>query len=474
VNTDVEIVPVPFESFSALLDEGDTSEKPFKVFVGNNLGARVNVMQIPMHEFVQISAVANDPSLGEEHVAQRKLDLAHAQKLAVYILKGLVYGAIDHRAQRKLDESATLIAISESLGPQPYIALQPIVVNIRDCLRAGDGLKVRRLITKDERLAAFEVFLSQKHVLWVIDGQHRRKAMEMVFGFLDHVLRNRTYPKKGLYPSELVEATTQELAAWEEVLTATRSFCKVSIEVHLGLDPVQERQLFHDLNNLGKKVDKNLALKFDNSNPVNLFIKEELHEKLGLDIVEKDSVDWKDDRGALAWKDVVGVNAILFLNKTNIGGAVPSDVNAKVELAKEFWECVKAIPGFGEQGAKETTVAAQPVVLKALAKLVYDFAYSNRRPKNAPELLKQLLASISDFDFSHQNKMWRYYELSDDERNDAGLSGLAAFLPDVETGNRDIGSYQGGVMRFGAKHNDIYPIIGDMIRWKLELPSRKS
>ena len=27
-------------------------------------------------------------------------------------------------------------------------------------------------------------------------------------------------------------------------------------------------------------------------------------------------------------------------------------------------------------------------------------------------------------------------------------------------------------MRFGAKHNDIYPIIGDMIRWKLKLPNR--
>jgi hypothetical protein len=27
-------------------------------------------------------------------------------------------------------------------------------------------------------------------------------------------------------------------------------------------------------------------------------------------------------------------------------------------------------------------------------------------------------------------------------------------------------------MRFGAKHNDIYPILGDMIRWKIGLPNR--
>jgi hypothetical protein len=28
-------------------------------------------------------------------------------------------------------------------------------------------------------------------------------------------------------------------------------------------------------------------------------------------------------------------------------------------------------------------------------------------------------------------------------------------------------------MRFGAKHNDIFPILSDMIRWKTGLPSRR-
>jgi len=29
-------------------------------------------------------------------------------------------------------------------------------------------------------------------------------------------------------------------------------------------------------------------------------------------------------------------------------------------------------------------------------------------------------------------------------------------------------------MRFGAKHDDIYPILADMIRWKLDLPNRNA
>jgi len=468
-----EIVPAPFESFSDVLSEGDTSERPYKVFVGNNLGYRVNVLQIPMREFVQMSAVANDPAMDDAQIAQRKLDLPHAQKLATYILKGLIYGAIEFRAERKQAESPTLCEMRDRLGPQPYIALQPLVANIRNCRSAGEGLKVRKMITSDDRLAAFEVFLSQQHVLWVIDGQHRRKAMELVFEFLDDVLRTHAYTKKNsIYPAESLAATAAELAAWQEVLSVTQSFCKVSLELHLGLNVDQERQLFHDLNNLGKKVDKNLALKFDSSNPVNLFIKDTLHDEIGLKIVEKDAVDWKEDQGTLAWKDAVAVNAILFLNKTNIGGAKPADVTDKIDVSKRFWEGVIAIPGFGETHAKENTVAAQPVVLKALAKLAYDFAFSNRRPENADELLETLLSSLSDIDFSHENPMWRYYEFSDGQRLDKGLSGLQSYLPSTETGNRDIGSFQENFMRFGAKHNDIYPIIGDMIRWKLGLPSR--
>ncbi|RVD67222.1 hypothetical protein EN751_37940, partial [Mesorhizobium sp. M4A.F.Ca.ET.029.04.2.1] len=73
-----------------------------------------------------------------------------------------------------------------------------------------------------------------------------------------------------------------ELQVWEECFERARTFCTVAVEVHLGLQPDEERQLFHDLNRLGKKVDTNLALQFDNSNPVNLFIKERLMEELGL------------------------------------------------------------------------------------------------------------------------------------------------------------------------------------------------
>src|SRR5258708_2323157 len=171
---------------------------------------------------------------------------------------------------------------------------------------------------------------------------------------------------------------------------------------------------------------------------------------------------------------MVAVNAILFLNKTNISSATPILVDGKQDIAYRFWTAVNAIEGFGEELARQKTVAAQPVVLKAIAKLVFDFSFSNRRPENGEELTERLLSNLTDIDFSQENLMWRYYELSPEERQAKGLAPLAPYLPPEGTGNRDIGSFQGGYMRFGAKHNDIYPIIGDMIRWKLDFPSRHS
>jgi hypothetical protein len=471
-----EQMPSPLSSLDALLDLGDATEKPMKVFIGHNLGFRTFMMYIPMHEFYEMSEVANDPGRDGAQVAQRKLDPAHANKLASYVLKGLVSAVIKRREIENKPIPDAYLAVQETLGKQPYLSLQPLVVNIRECDPAGQNIRGIRMMTADSETAAFKVFISQRHVLWVVDGQHRRKAMELAFEFLDTVRSKRTYAKKGsLYPSKGGDVTSEEFTLWEECFAVARSFCTVAVEVHLGLSVAQERQLFHDLNRLGKKVDTSLALHFDSSNAINLFIKERLIEQLGIKVEESDQKDWHADSGALSRKEITVINAVLFLNKSNIGGATPIMVTPKQDIAYRFWETVSQLPGFGEEIAKEKTVAAQPVVLKALAKLVYDLAFSNRRPDDANEQLEALFNGITEIDFSHDNPMWNYYNLSPEERAKHHIDGLKDWLPE-ESGsvNRDVGSVQGGFMRFGAKHNDIYPLIADMIRWKLNLPSRHS
>lgn len=471
-------LPSPIGTLDNLLDEGDTSAKPYKVFIAHNLGNRTFLMSVPMHDFYSMSAVANERGTNGEPVAQRKLDEPHAHSLGKYILKGLISAAIERRDIQKKPESEALTQVLAAMGGQPYLSMQPIVANIRTSDPRGANLPGFRMTTKDEETACFKVMLSQRDMLYVVDGQHRRKAMDMVFDFLNGVMATHKYPKKGslFAGNNGGEVGNTELQVWSECLEVARGFCTVAVEAHLGLNVDQERQLFHDLNNLGKKMEKTLALQFDSSNPVNRYIKEVLiDDVLGFEPIEKDIVNWQDDTGQLSFKDIVAVNAILFLNKTNISGAAPLDVESRKDVATKFWIAVTQIPGFGEPGAKMKTIAAQPVVLKALAKLTFDFAFSKRKSMTADADLQALLRAIPTIDYSHTNSAWRYYQLSEVERSAHNLEELKAYLPSDDEGyNRDLGAFDPAtkVMRFGAKHNDIYPIIGDMFRCALHLPSR--
>lgn len=464
------------DTLDVLADMGDVNETPFNVFIGHNLGHRVFTMSVPFRKFKEISGVANNREAGP--VAQRQLDENHAKKLAIYMVKGLVSAAKMRRLVNEKPVPPAFDALLRQLGEQPYFSLQPLVCNIRNVPPGGTGtggIRGFRLETTTGETAAFKVFVSERHILWVVDGQHRRHAADLAMTFLDEVRQKGKYPGKGavLFVEKGRAVTEDEMLVWNEAYEAARSYATLTVEVHLGLDFEQERQLFHDLNRLGKKVDASLAFQFDGSNPITQFIKRNLAGDLGIAVTESEAKDWSEDTGALVLKDLVGVNAIAFLNKGNVAGATPAVIEPREAVIMDLWSRIVEIPDFASNRSKEKTVVAQPVVLKALAKLTYDLNFSNRKPDNADALYKKFLDELPEIDFSHNNPMWNYYALSEGARIDKGLSGLAEYLPDDAGGNRDIGSLQGEFMRFGAKHNDIFPILADMIRWSLKLPSRR-
>jgi hypothetical protein len=440
-----------------------------------------------MHEFYGMSEVANQEQVHQgEQISQRPLNIGHAMKLAQYIIKGLVNSGQRVRLAKRKESSPAIEEIANTLGKQPYLSLQPIVCNLRTCPPNGSELPGRPIIDKETgESSGFRVYLSQKDILWVIDGQHRRHAMKIVFDFLDYIRTHRVLPKKqSLFPvatdvdgKKNYSISPDYMDAWEEAFSAARTYATVNVEVHLGLDTESERQMFHDLNKLGKTVDASLALQFDSSNPLNRYIKEVLiDDRLDWQISDQKIIpDWSADTGAVERKNLVAINAHLFLNKTNINGATPDIVDNRIAGANEFWDTIKLIPGLGRPLARKVSVAAQPVVLKALAKIYHDFRFLKSRPDNGDELADKLLKGISNFDFSHANPMWRYYLMNNEERVSYGIMDLAAYLPSEDEGfNRDIGGYdkEAEVMRFGNKHNDIHPIIGDMVRWQLGLPKR--
>lgn len=466
------------EDLDSLASSGDVNETPFNVFIGHNLGHRVFTMSVPFRQFYEISDVANDREAGP--VAQRPLDKVHAQNLAKYMLRGLVSAAMLRRQITGKPKLSAFDRILNALGNQPYFSLQPIVCNIRNIPYGGNGeggVRGIRLQTERGETASFRVFLSERHVLWVIDGQHRRAAADFVMSFLQDVRHSGKYPAKtpALYPDKGKEVPQDEMQVWNEAYEAARSYATLTIEVHLGLDINQERQLFHDLNKLGKKVSSSMALQFDSSNPITQFIKNSLAAGGLVQVTDNEVKDWADDEGEVAMKDMVAINSLAFLNKSNASGATPAIIEPRYDVVERLWQKISNIDGFGEKRAKERTIAAQPVVLKALAKITYDLNFSNRRAENSEEQFQTFLDALEVIDFSHSNPVWRFYELSDAEVERYGLSALSSWLPAQDgTANRDIGAYQAGFMRFGAKHNDIYPLIADMIRWQAGLPSRHS
>lgn len=471
-------LPTPLSANTESLDDldnvGGSDARPMNVFIGHNLGHRVFTMSVPFMDFYELSDVANNPEAGP--VAQRKLDPNHSRKLAVYMLKGLVSAAMLRRQAKGQEVPTVFDDILNELGQQPYFSLQPIVCSIRGISPGGSDIQGTRNQTIQGETVGFKVFLSQRNTLWVIDGQHRRDAANSVVQFLKQVRSTGKYPGKSpaLFTRKGEEVTDEEMLVWNEVYSAMRQYATVSVEVHLGLSVDQERQLFHDLNQLGKRVDRSIALNFDSSNPITSFIKNELVSSGLVQVVDRDPKVWADDTGSLALKDLVSVNAIAFLNKGNVAGATPAVVEPREEIVTRMWEVINDIPGFGEEKAKLETIAAQPVVLKAIAKLVYDFKFNRRRPENGDEQFEKLIEGLPNVDFGHRNPVWRYYQLSEQERSNEKVAELADYLPDDEGANRDPGQYQEGLMRFGAKHNDIFPLIGDMIRWQLGLNNRNN
>lgn len=467
-------------SLEDALSNQNTSGKPIKTFVGFNTGHRTFTIVLSLYELNELSQVANEQSLNSP-VAQRKLDIPHATAIGKYVLKGLLSSVeLKNRKQGK-PISKAFEYIQNNIGTQPYQSIPPIVASFRNCDPNGTNLSVQPMKVIGEETACFKIFLNHGDILWIVDGQHRKKGIEQVFEFLNYIQTYHKYPSRSslFLDKSKPELSPDELEVWHQCLEQSKA-CTIAVEVHLGLNIDQERQLFHDLNNLAKKVEKSLAFRFDGSNPINQYIREvlieDLFEQEPFNIFEKDKVNWQEEEVGITRKDLVAISAILFLNKTNINGATPNLIETKKELANAFWQHVLKIEGITTSQSRLITVAAQPVVLKALAKLVFDFNFGKNKEWLGEENSTKLFNGMLEVDFSHKNPMWRYYEFSKEERELHGLSTLSEYLPDEDEGfNRDMGFFDKStnVFRFGAKHNDIYPLIGDMIRWKLALPKRK-
>jgi hypothetical protein len=463
----------------------DSTGRWHQMLMGDNLGRKTLKFSMSLKDFIDGSSVGNRTTIetiqqhqGEFH-AQRNLDTVHANGLARYTLMGLVRAGI-RSVNGAVDPS--ILKMRDELGDPAYVSLQPVVCNIRTCAANGTDLRIRDVGEGSGlETGAYQVMIGAKQLMWVVDGQHRREGFSRVVDFLRKINQTYKYPAKGLfvpssYNGNIIDGTTHNF--WAKILEIALTQATISIECHLGLNENEEQQLFYDLNSKGKKVTQSLAYQYDHTDPINKFIAEDIieDELLGFKPSEKDTSDWQADDGSLSRKDINTVTCLLALGKSNSKSATPALVEARREYLKRFWKIIASTDGFGEPKAKSNTLLAQPVVLKAIAKLGFDLAHGHQNIRDEGSYKKLCDAIISnDLDFSHKNQLWQALLMSADEREQA-LPGISKYVHVPTDTNLDAGTYDedNGWMRFGSRHNDIYPRLGDTIRYALSLRPRPS
>jgi hypothetical protein len=286
-----------------------------------------------------------------------------------------------------------------------------------------------------------------------------------VLDFLNQLVRDRKYAKAGgLVSTDMKQVSDDAVSFWHEALMYYTDRFSVSIDLHFGLTTDQERQLFHDLNNLQKTVSTSQAQAFDQSNPVNIFTHRLRESEMfnEVQIVDDGRVEW-DSEAWMKLDQLNAINARLFLNQTTISGARPSDVNPREDKAWSFWEAVTKIPNIFN---RKECVAAQAALLKAIARAYFDILWS-RRPEGEA-VAEQLLDALPRIDFSHDNPIW---DMNDDEL--AKHPELANFLPE-NWRQKQIGERVDGKWRFGSRHNESILVLPGLVRYLAKLPPRPS
>jgi hypothetical protein len=355
--------------------------------------------------------------------------------------------------------------------------LQPFTGNIRACEPGGTDLELEEM--PDGRLV---VHLRQGQIIWIIDGQHRRTAFQIVVEWLAEIVARGIYlARGGLYAPdrEDFEMRTGEHEIWTLVHQEAVQRCTVDITVHLGLDIEQERQLFHDLNNFVKKPDKAIVQAFDQTNPVGRFVRNIIGGERLLGEVEILDRPGRGGRklahatdGKIMRDDLIITNAMLFAGQLTPAGISPRKVQSHLDYGRRFWRAVAKQPHFGTADWQEHTLLAQPVMIKALAQLAHAF-YASREANL--EHLETFLSALEAgrLDFAPSEPLWRTYLLPPAER--FGDAGLAQYLtPEGVMAPYGVWDEEIQQLRFAINTRDVARYLGDLMRWKLGLPVRPS
>jgi len=448
--------------------------------ITNNCGSRVFTGVLKASEAWHIRT-PNEEALKTDHLdgelsgfggpTQRPLNLTHSKNISVYYISAAINSLLKSGALTP-DETDLAKALYDYIRPgtRTNYIVAPLVLATTSPDAVGTVLPTSH---------GHDIVPVNFKKCVILDGQHRTHAFGLAQDAVREIVKSQAYDKGSKL---LIDRTRKD----RSLAPVERSFFKkldgalddftFAFQLSLDLNPEDMGSGFYDLNELKRPVEKAVSLSVNSNNPINNFNKSlpEYCPKIRIE-AKKNSVGFDaEDQGKLTLKELETINSLVIYNKTNSKMAKVSHVSKQHENAMRFWRSIESSPNFGDTRAKDKTLLAQPVMIQALAKLAYDLTLGrDANPENFNKLLKGI--EMDRIGFNHSNQMFRYYSLTDKQRREYGLTGLADYLPKFDDSvAREIGSADAsGKWHFNqTKTNDVRPILGDMIRWKLGLPPR--
>ena len=440
---------------------------------------------ISISDFIRFTTLANETTLraeerftGPEIISQREQRKSHAQELANYFL-GAVATRIFKDEGFEQGVRAYANEVLKCIKRQDFYSMQPVTLNY-DPKQVGTSKKA------GNEDPTFTLTFSTGYKFGLADGGHRKKAGEYLQEMIRQTLEKNELPKSGfLSPTahrELnVKAPLDDHAKYTKI-DALKFWEKVGlifpcIEVAAMIQPIHgniefERQSFSDMTDPALKLAQGQTLLYDQSSPINRYLEQTGTAPIP-PLSDKDIVNWTGCGGKLARKHAVAISTYVIRGRGSQKGMTQSMFEPKMSMLEEFWTCASSLPGVGEDGGRNTSVAAQPVVLKAIARLTWEIAFGiEKKPELAVTKLNELhKLGKNDGFFGHDKEHWLPYINEDQIKNDKHIP----FLPPSTGVNRNLGSKDSeGRVRYGAKHNDIVTILVDVLRCELGLDPKKN
>lgn len=311
-------------------------------------------------------------------MVQRKLSLMQRRKISNYL------------QERELDQ----------------VFFGPVTLSMRD---------VDSLACDGEDLEKQNYVLKQGSKLSILDGQHRILALGYVGEQMLREVRRNTRKltvlklKEKKEPGDAsIQTEAQDLQSLIDSLEQRRLALmesELAVQIYIGLNEEEEKQLFGDINSKVQLVSKELGHSFDSVDPINLVIQQvaDHHPLLKEAGIEKRNSLTAFNRNFTCYSWLYSIATMLFSGRMQpsyeLMRNIRKDLSFYVEVLHQFYSTV--LPLMPEQPGLSQYTSANRVMQESIALFANQFLFKNGEYN---EDWTSCLRILEGFDWTHRNE----------------------------------------------------------------------